>query len=259
MTKLLEGKKGIILGVANHHSIAWNIATKLSEAGAEIALTYQIDRIEEKVKTLAQEINCKHVIKCEATSEESIDSLFSALKSKWDKIDFIVHSIAFSNKEELQGRFIDTTRDNFLNTMDISCYTLAAIARKAEPYMTDGGSIITMTYFGAEKVVPNYNVMGVAKAALEASVRYLAADLGPKNIRVNAISAGPIKTLAASVIGDFKKMLDVNAANAPLKRNVSGQEVGGAALYLISNLSSGVTGEVHHVDGGYNIIGSPSL
>ena len=253
--KLLSGKKGIVTGVANKLSISWAIAQMLKEHGAEIALTYQGELLEKRVLPLAEEIGCDFVEECDVTDEASMDHLFEAVSKKWGKIDFIVHGIAFADKDELRGRYIDTSLPNFLNSMNISCYSLTALAKRAEPLMNDGGSILTLSYYGAEKVIPFYNVMGLAKSALETSVKYLAHDMGPNNIRVNAISAGPIKTLAASGIGDFKSMLKIHESTAPLKRNTTQQDVAGAALYLISDLANGVTGEIHYVDSGYNIMG----
>ncbi len=255
LSKLLAGKKGIITGVANNMSISWAIAKLAAAHGAEIGLTYQGPVLEKRVFPLAAEIGCDFVHECDVTNEESMDSLFKKAEEKWGEIDFIIHGIAFADKNELKGRYIDTSLDNFLNSMNISCYSLTALAKKAEPLMKNGGSIITLTYYGAEKVVPCYNVMGLAKSALETSVKYLAYDMGPNNIRVNAISAGPIRTLAASGIGDFKTMLKLHEQTAPLKRNTTQDDVAGAALYLLSNLASGVTGEVHYVDSVYNVIG----
>ena len=254
-TKLLAGKKGIITGVANKLSIAWAIAQLAKEHGAEIALTYQGEVLEKRVMPLAEEIGCDFVEECDVTDEGSMDRLFETVGKKWGKIDFIIHGIAFADKDELRGRYIDTSLPNFLNSMNISCYSLTALAKRAEPLMSDGGSILTLSYYGAEKVIPYYNVMGLAKSALETSVKYLAHDMGPNNIRVNAISAGPIKTLAASGIGDFKSMLRMHENTAPLKRNTTQQDVAGAAVYLLSNLANGVTGEIHYVDSGYNIMG----
>ncbi|AFL49208.1 enoyl-[acyl-carrier protein] reductase I [Sinorhizobium fredii] len=256
---LMNGKRGVIMGVANNRSIAWGIAKALSEAGAEIALTWQGDALKKRVEPLAQELGAFMAGHCDVTDLATIDAVFSALEEKWGKIDFVVHAIAFSDKDELTGRYLETSRDNFARTMDISVYSFTAVAARAERIMNDGGSMLTLTYYGAEKVMPHYNVMGVAKAALEASVRYLAVDLGNRGIRVNAISAGPIKTLAASGIGDFRYILKWNEYNAPLKRTVSIEEVGNSALYLLSNLSTGVTGEVHHVDSGYHTIGMKSV
>ena len=254
-TKLLAGKKGIITGVANQLSIAWAIAQLAKEHGAEIALTYQGEVLEKRVMPLAEELGCAFVAECDVTDEASMDRLFETAKKKWGKIDFIIHGIAFADKDELRGRYIDTSLPNFLNSMNISCYSLTALAKRAEPLMKDGGSIITLTYYGAEKVIPFYNVMGLAKSALETSVKYLAYDMGPGNIRVNAISAGPIKTLAASGIGDFKSMLKIHESTSPLKRNTTQQDVAGAAVYLLSELANGVTGEIHYVDSGYNVMG----
>jgi enoyl-[acyl-carrier protein] reductase I len=256
---LMAGKKGLILGVANNRSIAWGISKALSQQGAEIALTYQGDALKKRVEPLAAEIGALVAGHCDVTDMASIDTVFAGLQEKWGKLDFIVHAIGFSDKEELTGRYVDTSHGNFLKTMDISVYSFTAVAQRAEKLMTDGGSMLTMTYYGAEKVMPNYNVMGVAKAALEASVKYLAVDLGPKNIRVNAISAGPIKTLAASGIDDFRYILKWNEYNAPLRRTVSIEEVGDAGLYFLSDLSRGVTGEVHHVDSGYHVVGMKAV
>jgi enoyl-[acyl-carrier protein] reductase I len=252
---LMQGKRGVILGVANNRSIAWGIAKACHEAGAEIALTWQGDALKKRVEPLAKELDGILLGHCDVTDPATIDAVFDVLKQKWGKIDFVVHAIAFSDKDQLDGRYLETTADNFSKTMLISCYSLTAIAQRAEKLLTDGGSILTLTYYGAEKWMPHYNVMGVAKAALEASVRYLAADLGEKHIRVNAISAGPIKTLAASGIGDFRYILKWNEYNAPMRRTVTIEEVGDSALYLLSDLSRGVTGEVHHVDSGYHVVG----
>jgi enoyl-[acyl-carrier protein] reductase I len=253
---LLKGKKGLITGIANNLSISYHIAKAAKLNGAEICCTYPSDRFKSRVETIANdELDTDFTAYCDVTNEESIDQLVENIKSKWGKLDFIIHSIAFSDKNELRGRYIDTSLPNFLNAMNISCYSLTLLAKKAEFLMKDGGSIITLSYYGSQKVIPSYNVMGIAKAALESSVKYLAYDMGPKNIRVNAISAGPISTLAASAIGDFKTMLQVHEKNAPLRRNVTQQDVAGSALYLISNLSSGVTGEIHYTDCGYNIVG----
>jgi enoyl-[acyl-carrier protein] reductase I len=255
----MAGKRGVILGVANNRSIAWGIAKACSEAGADVALTWQGDALKKRVEPLAQELGAFMAGHCDVTEPATIDAVIDTLEAKWGKIDFVVHAIAFSDKDELTGRYVDTSRDNFARTMDISVYSLLAVAQRAERIMNDGGSIITLTYYGAEKVMPNYNVMGVAKAALEASVRYLAVDLGGRGIRVNAISAGPIKTLAAAGIGDFRYILKWNEYNAPLKRTVSIDEVGNSALYLLSDLSTAVTGEVHHVDSGYHAIGMKAV
>jgi enoyl-[acyl-carrier protein] reductase I len=252
---LMQGKRGLIMGVANNRSIAWGIAKMLADHGAELAFTYQGDAIKKRVDPLAAEIGSKLVLPCDVTDTSSIDATFAALAEAWGSLDFVVHAIAYSDKDQLDGRYVDTTPDNFNMTMAISCYSFTAITQRAEKLMTNGGSLLTLTYYGAEKVMPHYNVMGVAKAALEASVRYLAADLGKQNIRVNAISAGPIKTLAASGISDFRYILKWNEYNAPMRRTVTTEEVGGAALYLLSPLSRGVTGEIHHVDSGYHIIG----
>ena len=256
---LMAGKRGLILGVANNRSIAWGIAKACADQGAELALTYQGDAFKKRVEPLAQELGAHVVGHCDVTDPETLDAVFDRVKALWGKIDFVVHAIAFSDKEELDGRYVETTRANFLRTMDISVYSFTDVAKRAEPLMTDGGSLLTLTYYGAEKVMPHYNVMGVAKAALEASVRYLAVDLGGKNIRVNAISAGPIKTLAASGIGDFRYILRWNEYNSPLKRTVTPEEVGDSGLYLLSDLSRGVTGEVHHVDSGYHVVGMKSV
>lgn len=252
---LMHGKRGLIMGVANDRSLAWGIAKALHDHGAELAFTYQGEALEKRVRPLAGTIGAEHVLECDVTNAASIDSTFAVLEKAWGKLDFLVHAIGFSDKNELKGRYIDTSFDNFALTMNVSCYSFTAVMQRAEKLMTDGGAAITLTYYGAERVMPHYNVMGVAKAALEASVRYLAADLGRKNIRVNAISAGPIKTLAASGIGDFRYILKWNELNAPLRRNVSIEQVGGAGLYLLSELGSGVTGEVHHVDSGYHSVG----
>ncbi len=252
---LMQGKRGVVLGVANNRSIAWGIAKAARAAGAEIALTYQGDALKKRVEPLAAELGGLVLGQCDVTDPATIDAVFDALKAKWGKIDFVVHAIAFSDKDQLDGRYIETTQDNFSKSMLISCYSLTAIAQRAEKLMTEGGSIITLTYYGAEKWMPHYNVMGVAKAALEASVRYLAVDLGEKNIRVNAISAGPIKTLAFAGIADSRYLLKWNEINAPLRRNVTIEEVGDSALYLLSDLGRGVTGEVHYVDAGYNVLG----
>ncbi|MDF1735389.1 MAG: enoyl-ACP reductase FabI [Minwuia sp.] len=258
-TGLMAGKKGLIMGVANDRSIAWGIARAAADAGAELAFTYQGDALKRRVVPLAQSIDCDFVMPCDVTDEGSIDALFAEIEQKWGKLDFVIHAIAYADKDELKGRYVDTSAGNFRNSMLISCYSFTAIANRAEPLMTDGGSMVTLTYYGAERVMPHYNVMGVAKAALEASVRYLAVDLGPKNIRVNAISAGPIKTLAASGIGDFRQILRWNELNAPLKRNVTIEQVGNSALFLISDLGEGVTGEVLHVDSGYHVVGMKAV
>ncbi|MEG6508832.1 enoyl-ACP reductase FabI [Methyloligella sp. 2.7D] len=253
--KLMAGKRGIVMGLANNRSIAWGITKACADQGAEIALTYQGDALKKRVVPLAEQIGSKLVLPCDVNDEASMDAVFETLEKEWGSIDFLVHAIAYSDKEQLDGRYVDTTEDNFTQTMKVSCFSLTALAKRAEKLMTDGGSVVTLTYYGAEKVMPHYNVMGVAKAALEASVRYLAADLGEKNIRVNAISAGPIKTLAASGIADFRYILKWNEYNAPLRRTVSIEEVGDGALYLLSDLGRGVTGEILHIDSGYHIVG----
>ena len=252
---LMSGKRGLVMGIANNRSIAWGIAKAAADQGAELAFTYQGDALKKRVEPLAAEAGAKHVLPCDVSDDASVNSVFETLKSSWGTLDFVVHAIAYSNKEELDGRYVDTTADNFTKTLLISCYSFTAIARRAEKLMSNGGSLLTLTYYGAEKVMPHYNVMGVAKAALEASVRYLAEDLGRQKIRVNAISAGPIKTLAASGIADFRYILKWNEYNSPLRRTVSIEDVGGAGLYLLSDLSRGVTGEVHHVDAGYHVVG----
>jgi enoyl-[acyl-carrier protein] reductase I len=251
----MRGKRGLILGVANNRSIAWGIAKACHAQGAELAFTFQGDALKKRVEPLAQEVGGLVVGHCDVTEAATIDAAFAAVQEKWGALDFLVHAIAFSDKDQLSGRYIDTTADNFTKTMLVSCYSLTAVAQRAEKLMPRGGALLTLTYYGAEKWMPHYNVMGVAKAALEASVRYLAADLGEKNIRVNAISAGPIKTLAASGIGDFRYILKWNEHNAPLRRTVTIEEVGDAAVYFLSDLARGVTGEVHHVDAGYHIVG----
>ena len=256
---LMAGKRGLIMGVANNRSIAFGIAKACADHGAEIALTYQGEAFRKRVEPLAEELGAYVVGHCDVTDMATLDAVFDDLKQKWGKIDFVVHAIAFSDKDELTGRYVETTRDNFLRTMDISVYSFTAVAKRAEPLMTDGGSLLTLTYYGAEKVMPHYNVMGVAKAALEASLQYLAVDLGAKNIRVNAISAGPIKTLAASGIGDFRYILKWNEYNSPLKRTVTIEEVGDSGLYFLSDLSRGVTGEVLHVDSGYHVVGMKAV
>jgi enoyl-[acyl-carrier protein] reductase I len=262
MPGLMTGKRGLIMGLANDKSLAWGIARKLAEHGAELAFSYQGDALKKRVEPLAAELGSDFTFDCDVSDMAALDRAFDALKARWDRLDFVVHAIGFSDKNELRGKYVDTSLDNFLMTMNISAYSLVAVTQRAAAMMppvaedgSGGGSILTLSYYGAEKVVPHYNVMGVAKAALEASVRYLANDLGPDNIRVNAISAGPIKTLAASGIGDFRYILKWNELNAPLRRNVTIEDVGGAGLYLLSELSSGVTGEVHHVDAGYHTVG----
>ncbi len=254
-SSLMAGKRGLIMGVANNLSIGWGIAQALSEHGAELAFTYQGEALKKRVEPLAASLGSSIVIPCDVGVENGIEDAFETLKKSWDTLDFLVHAIGFSDKEELKGKYINTSRKNFLNSMDISCYSFTEAARHATPMMTHGGSLLTLTYYGAEKVMPHYNVMGLVKSALEASVRYLAVDLGGDNIRVNAISAGPIKTLAASGIGDFRYILKWNQYNSPLRRNTSPQEVGKSALYLLSDLASGVTGEILHVDSGYHVVG----
>jgi enoyl-[acyl-carrier protein] reductase I len=252
---LMQGKRGLIMGVANNRSIAWAIAQAVAAQGGELAFTYQGETLEKRVRPLAASVNSDILLPCDVTSDEAMDEVFAALQQRWGKMDFLVHAIGFADKNYLRGRFVDTPRAAFLQALDISCYSFAAVGRRAAALMPDGGSLVTMSYLGAERVVPHYNVMGVAKAALEASVRYMAADLGGSQIRVNAISAGPIRTLAASGIGDFTYIMKWNKYNAPLERNVELEEVGGAGLYMLSDLSKGVTGEVHHVDCGYHTVG----
>jgi len=252
---LMAGKRGLIMGVANNRSIAWGIAKACAAQGAEIALTYQGDALKKRVEPLAAELGTTVVLPCDVTDAASMDAVFDTLAKTWGRLDFVVHAIAFSDKNELDGRYVDTTEKNFTQSMLISCYSFTALAKRAEKLMTDGGALLTLTYYGAEKVIPHYNVMGIAKAALEASVRYLAADLGKNGIRVNAISAGPIKTLAAAGIADFRYILRWNEYNSALRRNVTIDDVGGAGLYLLSELSRGVTGEIHHVDSGYHVQG----
>ena len=252
---LMAGKRGLIMGVTNERSLAWGIATTCAAHGAEIGFTYAGEAIEKRVRPLAQSLNSKFIESCDVTDDAAIDALFATAEKTYGTLDFVVHAIAFSDKSELDGRYVDTSRANFMNTLDVSAFSFTAVAKRAEKLMPQGGSLLTLTYYGAEKVMPHYNVMGVAKAALEASVRYLAVDLGQNNIRVNAISAGPIKTLAASGISDFRYILKWNELNAPLKRNVTIQDVGNSALYLLSDLGAGVSGEVHHVDAGYHTVG----
>ena len=252
---LMAGKRGLIMGLANEKSLAWGIAQKLREHGAELAFSYQGEALEKRVRPLADQLGSDFCFECDVAQMDALDTAFETLQERWQTMDFIVHAIGFSDKNELRGQFVDTSLDNFLMTMNISAYSLVAVTQRARPMMRSGGSVLTLTYYGAEKVVPHYNVMGVAKAALEASVKYLANDLGPENIRVNAVSAGPIKTLAASGIGDFRYILKWNELNAPLRRNVTIDDVGGAGLYMLSDLASGVTGEVHHVDAGYHVVG----
>ncbi|RCL03348.1 MAG: enoyl-[acyl-carrier protein] reductase I [Candidatus Tokpelaia sp. JSC161] len=256
---LLRGKRGLVLGLANNRSIAWGIAKAAHKAGAKLAFTYQGASMKKRVEPLAEELDALVCGECDVSDQTLIDSVFNIIRQKWNRLDFLVHAIGFSDKNELTGRFIDTTQINFATTMDISVYSLIAVTQRAEKLMTHGGSILTLTYYGAEKVMPNYNVMGIAKAALEASVRYLAVDLGPKNIRVNAISSGPIKTLAASGIDDFRYILKWNEYNAPLRRGVTIEEIGDVSLYFLSDLSKAVTGEIHHADAGYNIIGMKAV
>jgi len=255
LANVLKGKRGLILGVANNKSIAWGIAKACADAGAELALTYQVEALEKRVRPLAQELGAQVVGRCDVTKTETVDAVFAKVEKLWGKIDFVVHCLAFSDKDQLTGRYVDTTAENFRQSLDISCYSFTALAQRAEKLMPDGGSLLTLTYYGAEKWMPHYNVMGVAKAALEASVRYLAADLGVKNIRVNAISAGPIKTLAASGIGDFRYILRWNEYNSPLRRVVTIEEVGETAVYLLSPMARGVSGEIVHVDAGYHVVG----
>ena len=252
---LMQGKRGLIMGVANDHSIAWGIAQMLAAHGAELAFTYQGDALVKRVKPLAEQTGSSLILPCDVEDVASVDAVFETIGKQWGTMDFLVHAIAFSDKDQLSGRYVDTTSDNFSKTMLVSCYSFTALAQRVEKLMPRGGSLLTLTYYGAEKWMPHYNVMGVAKAALEASVRYLAADLGAKNIRVNAISSGPIKTLAASGIGDFRYILKWNEHNAPLRRSVTIEEVGDTAVYFLSDLSRGVTGEIHHVDAGYHIVG----
>jgi enoyl-[acyl-carrier protein] reductase I len=253
---LMTGKRGLIMGVANDRSLAWGIARALADQGAEIAFSFQGEALEKRVRPLAESLSDEpFLIECDVSAPDSIDTCFAALAARWPTIDFLVHAIGFSDKNELRGRYVDTSLDNFAMTMNISVFSFTAIAQRAMPMMPNGGALLTLSYYGAEKVIPHYNVMGVAKSALETSVKYLAMDLGPQNIRVNAISAGPIKTLAASGIGDFRYIMKWNEYNSPLRRNVTIEDVGGAGVYLLSDLSSGVTGEIHHVDAGYNVIG----
>ncbi len=259
MTGLMKGKRGLIMGLANDKSLAWGIAQRLAEHGAELAFSYQGAALEKRVRPLADSLGSDFLLECDVSDMAALDTAFDTLAARWPTIDFVVHAIGFSDKNELRGKFVDTSIENFLMTMNISAYSLVAVTKRAARMMPSreegGGSILTLSYYGAEKVIPHYNVMGVAKAALETSVKYLANDLGPQGIRVNAISAGPIKTLAASGIGDFRYILKWNELNAPLRRNVTIEDVGGGGLYLLSDLASGVTGEIHHVDGGYNLVG----
>ena len=260
MNNLMKGKRGLIMGVANDHSIAWGIAKALAAQGAELAFTYQGEALGKRVKPLAQSLGVELILPCDVENPASIDQVFEALRGQWGRLDFLVHAIAFSDKNELKGRYADTSRENFSRTMLISCFSFTELARRAAELMpASGGAMVTLTYGGSSRVMPNYNVMGVAKAALEASVRYLAADFGPRGIRINALSAGPVRTLAGAVIGDSRQMLGFQKRNAPLRRMVSIDEIGGSALYLLSDLSSGVTGEIHFVDSGYNIVSMPRL
>ncbi|TLP45505.1 MULTISPECIES: enoyl-ACP reductase FabI [Cohaesibacter] len=257
--QLMKGKRGLIMGVANNRSIAWGIAKACKDAGAELAFTYQGDALKKRVEPLADQLGAFMAGHCDVTDAASIDAVFESIEKEWGKLDFVVHCIAYADKEELSGRYVDTSPENFSKSLFISCYSFTAIAQRAEKLMTDGGSMLTLTYYGAERVMPHYNVMGVAKSALETSVRYLAEDLGKQNIRVNAISAGPIKTLAASGIGDFRYILKWNEYNSPLRRTVTIEEVGDSAVYFLSDYSRGVTGEVHHVDSGYHIVGMKAV
>ena len=257
--QLMAGKRGLVMGVANERSIAWGIAKAVAAHGAELAFTYQGEALAKRVIPLAEQVGSDFVLPSDVTDRSSLDNLFRALADRWDTLDFLVHAIAYSDREELKGQYLATSRENFLQTMEISCYSFTDVCRRASAIMPNGGSLLTLTYYGAERVMPHYNVMGVAKAALEASVRYLATDLGGRSIRVNAISAGPIKTLAASGIGDFRYILKWNELNSPLKRNVTIDDIGGAGLYLLSELGGAVSGEIHHVDGGYNIVGMVSV
>ncbi len=256
---LMAGRRGLIMGLANDKSIAWGIARALADQGAELAFSYQGEALKKRVAPLAQQLGSDIVLPCDVADMASVDALFAELGERWGKLDFLVHAIVFSDKDELRGRYVDTSRDNFLMTMDISVYSFTAVAQRAAAMMPEGGSLLTLTYYGAERVMPHYNVMGVAKAALEASVRYLAEDVGKDGIRVNAISAGPIKTLAASGIGDFRYIMRWNELNSPLRRNVTTEDVGKSALYLLSDLGSGVTGETHHVDAGYHVVGMKAV
>jgi len=256
---VMSGKRGLVMGVANERSIAWGIAKMAATHGAELAFTYQGEALLKRLSPLAQSVNSEMVMQCDVTDEHSLETVFNTIRESWGKIDFVVHAIAYSDKDELKGEYINTSRDNFLRTLDISCFSFTSVAKYSAELMPDGGSLLTLSYYGAERVMPHYNVMGVAKAALESSVRYLAMDLGDQKIRVNGLSAGPMKTLAASGIGDFRYILKWNEYNSPLKRNVTLEDVGGAAMYLLSDLSSGVSGEIHHVDCGYNIVGMKAV
>ena len=255
MTGLMEGKRGLVMGLANDRSLAWGIARALAGQGAKLAFSYQGEALEKRVRPLAEQLGADFLVECDVADMANLDRTFETIGERWPTIDFVVHAIGFSDKNELRGKFVDTSLDNFLLTMNVSAYSFVAVTRRARAMMPNGGSVLTLSYYGAEKVIPHYNVMGVAKAALETSVKYLAMDLGRENIRVNAISAGPIKTLAASGIGDFRYIMKWNEYNSPLRRNVTIEDVGGAALYLVSDLASGVTGEIHHVDAGYNVVG----
>ncbi|MGE5721915.1 MAG: enoyl-ACP reductase FabI [Sphingomonadales bacterium] len=255
MTGLMAGKRGLIMGLANDRSLAWGIAKALRDQGAEMAFSYQGDSLEKRVRPLAAELGSDLLIDCDVSDMAALDATFEMLARSWDRLDFLVHAIGFADKGELRGKYYDTSLENFLMTMNISVFSFTAVAKRARAMMPDGGSLLTLTYYGAEKVIPHYNVMGIAKSALETSVKYLAMDLGPEKIRVNAISAGPIRTLAASGIGDFRYIMKWNEYNSPLRRNVTIEDVGGAGLYLLSDLASGVTGEIHHVDAGYNVVG----
>jgi enoyl-[acyl-carrier protein] reductase I len=259
MNGLMQGKRGLVMGVANNHSIAWGIARKLADQGAELAFTYQGDAFGRRVKPLAAEVGSDILLPCDVEDIASVDATFDALKSQWGKLDFIVHAIGFSDRNELKGLYSDTTRENFVRTMVISCFSFTEVAKRAAPLMTDGGSMITLTYAGSVRVMPNYNVMGVAKAGLEASVRYLANDFGPRGIRINGLSAGPVRTLAGAGIADARLMYNFQSRNSPLRRNVTIEDVGGAGLYLLSDLSAGVTGEIHYVDSGYHVVSMPTL
>ena len=259
VSNVMAGKRGLVMGVANERSIAWGIAKTAAEHGAELAFTYQGDALLKRLEPLARSVGSDTIMQCDVTEDRSIEDTFTSIRQKWGKLDFLVHAIAYSDKEELKGEYVNTTRDNFLRTLDISCYSFTSVSKHAADLMENGGSLLTLSYYGSERVMPHYNVMGVAKAALEASVRYLAVDLGGQGIRVNGLSAGPMKTLAASGIGDFRYILKWNQYNSPLKRNVTLDDVGGAAMYLLSDLASGVSGEIHHVDCGYNIVGMKAV
>ncbi len=259
VSNVMAGKRGLVMGVANERSIAWGIAKTAAEHGAKLAFTYQGEALLKRLEPLAQSVGSDTIMQCDVTEDRSIEEAFALIRKKWGKLDFLVHAIAYSDKEELKGEYVNTTRDNFLRTLDISCYSFTSVAKHAADLMENGGSLLTLSYYGSERVMPHYNVMGVAKAALEASVRYLAVDLGAQGIRVNGLSAGPMKTLAASGIGDFRYILKWNQYNSPLKRNVTLGDVGGAAMYLLSDLASGVSGEIHHVDCGYNIVGMKAV